>query len=106
MTGLTLAKRPLRTTSTSTRCAKRGSTSGNRHKLYRRQKLPTKRPVWPLDVQDFSPTGAMLTCCEKRQKFRNFRFDRITELALIQEKLEAPRSVRVALYSVVISDHK
>jgi predicted DNA-binding transcriptional regulator YafY len=56
----------------------------------------TKRTVWPLDVQDFGPNGAMFAHCEKRRDFRNFRFDRITELAIIQQRFEAPRSVMLA----------
>jgi predicted DNA-binding transcriptional regulator YafY len=62
---------------------------------------PTRRIVWPLDVQDYGPTGAMLAWCEKRQDFRNFRFDRITELAIVHEKLNAPRRVMLALYRAI-----
>ena len=58
----------------------------------------TLRTVWPLDVEDYGPNGAMLCWCEKRQDFRNFRFDRITELAIVQQKLNAPRRVMLALY--------
>jgi predicted DNA-binding transcriptional regulator YafY len=61
----------------------------------------TKRVVWPLDVQDFGPNGAMLAWCEKRKDFRNFRFDRIGELAIIQQKFEAPRSVMLAFYEAL-----
>ncbi len=56
----------------------------------------TKRTVWPLDVQDFGPNGAMFAWCEKREDLRNFRFDRITELAIIHERFETPRSVMLA----------
>jgi predicted DNA-binding transcriptional regulator YafY len=58
----------------------------------------TKRIVWPLDVQDYGPNGAMLAWCEKRADFRNFRFDRIIELAIIYKRFEAPRSVMLAFY--------
>ena len=64
----------------------------------------TKRIVWPLDVQDHGPNGAMLAFCEKRQDFRNFRFDRITELAIVQQKLNAPRRVTLAFYTALSGD--
>lgn len=64
----------------------------------------TKRIVWPLDVEDYGPNGAMLAFCEKRQDFRNFRFDRITELAIVQQKLNAPRRVMLAFYTALSGD--
>jgi predicted DNA-binding transcriptional regulator YafY len=64
----------------------------------------TQRIVWPLDVEDYGPNGAMLAFCEKRQDFRNFRFDRITELAIVQQKLNAPRRVMLAFYTALSVD--
>jgi predicted DNA-binding transcriptional regulator YafY len=64
----------------------------------------TQRTVWPLDVGDYGPNGAMLAFCEKRQDFRNFRFDRITELAIVQQKLNAPRRVMLAFYTALSGD--
>jgi predicted DNA-binding transcriptional regulator YafY len=64
----------------------------------------TQRTVWPLDVEDYGPSGAMLAFCEKRQDFRNFRFDRITELAIVQQKLNAPRRVMLAFYTALSVD--
>ena len=64
----------------------------------------TKRIVWPLDIEDYGPNGAMLAFCEKRQDFRNFRFDRITELAIVQQKLNAPRRVMLAFYTALSGD--
>jgi predicted DNA-binding transcriptional regulator YafY len=61
----------------------------------------TKRTVWPLNVQDFGPNGGMLAYCEKREDFRNFRFDRTTELTIIQQRFEAPREVMIALYEAL-----
>ena len=58
----------------------------------------TKRIIWPLDAEDYGPNGAMLAWCEKREDFRNFRFDRITELAIIQQRFNAPRNVILAFY--------
>jgi predicted DNA-binding transcriptional regulator YafY len=60
-----------------------------------------KRTVWPLDVQDYGPNGAMLAWCEEREDFRNFRFDRTTELTIIQQRFEAPREVMIALYEAL-----
>jgi predicted DNA-binding transcriptional regulator YafY len=61
----------------------------------------TKRIVWPLDVQNYGPNGAMFAWCEKREDFRNFRFDRITEPAIIQQRFEAPRCVMIAFYEAL-----
>jgi predicted DNA-binding transcriptional regulator YafY len=61
----------------------------------------TKRTVLPLAVEDYGPNGAMLAWCEKREDFRNFRFDRITELAIIQQRFEAPRRVMLAFYEAL-----
>jgi predicted DNA-binding transcriptional regulator YafY len=61
----------------------------------------TKRTVWPLDVQDFGSTGAMLAWCEEREDSRNFRFDRITELAVIHQRFETPRDVMTAFYKAL-----
>ena len=49
-------------------------------------------------------TRTMLAFCEKRQDFRNFRFDRITELAIVQQKLNAPRRVMLAFYTALSGD--
>jgi predicted DNA-binding transcriptional regulator YafY len=61
----------------------------------------TERTVWPLDVEDYGPNGSMLAYCEKREDVRNFRFDRITELAIIHERLETPRNVMLAFYEAL-----
>lgn len=61
----------------------------------------TRRTVWPLDVEEYGPNGAMLCWCEQRQDFRNFRFDRVTALAIVRRKSDAPRSVIAALYLAV-----
>lgn len=64
----------------------------------------TTRTVWPLTVEDYGPNGAMFAWCEKRQDFRNFRFDRVTELAILQQKLDAPRAVMLAFYDALSGD--
>ncbi len=61
----------------------------------------TKRTVWPLDVQDYGPNEAMFAWCEKREDFRNFRFDRINELAIIQQRFETPRSLMMVFYEAL-----
>jgi predicted DNA-binding transcriptional regulator YafY len=66
------------------------------------KKRATKRIVWPLAVEDYGPQGAMLGWCERREDFRNFRFDRITELAIIQQRFEAPRNVMLAVHEALL----
>ena len=46
----------------------------------------------------------MLAWCEKRQDFRHFRFDRITELAIMEQKLNAPRGVMLIFYQALSGD--
>ena len=60
----------------------------------------TKRVVWPLDLSHFGPNGAMLAFCEKRQGFRNFRFDRIAAAAVLPDRIPTPRSVLATLYEI------
>ncbi|MCU0830823.1 MAG: WYL domain-containing protein [Rhizobiaceae bacterium] len=54
---------------------------------------PSSRIIWPLDVEDFGPKGAVLAWCEKRSDFRHFRFDRIMSMQPLPERTPAPRSV-------------
>lgn len=61
----------------------------------------TRRTVWPLDVEDYGPNGAMLAWCEKRGEFRNFRFDRVTALSIVRQRSDAPRSVMLAIASAL-----
>jgi predicted DNA-binding transcriptional regulator YafY len=63
----------------------------------------TQRTVWPLAVEDYGPQGAMLCWCERREDFRNFRFDRITKLAIIQQRFEAPRNVMLAFREALLT---
>jgi predicted DNA-binding transcriptional regulator YafY len=60
----------------------------------------TQCTVWPLDVEDYGPNGAMLAWCEKRADFRNFRFDRVTSLTVLHERADAPRTVMKSLFDV------
>ena len=52
-------------------------------------------------MQDYGPNGAMFAWCEKREDFHNFRSDRITELAITQQRSETPRRVMMSLYEVL-----
>ncbi len=57
----------------------------------------TKRTVWPLSHTSFGAAGAMLAWCEKREGFRNFRFDRINGCRLEADRMPTPRAVMAAL---------
>jgi predicted DNA-binding transcriptional regulator YafY len=64
----------------------------------------TERIVWPLDTEHYGPKGAMLCWCEKRQDFRHFRFDRVQQLIIMQEKTGAPRKVMAMFAQITMSD--
>jgi predicted DNA-binding transcriptional regulator YafY len=64
----------------------------------------TQRTVWPLDVEDYGPNGAMLCWCEKRRDFRHFRFDRVVSMQPLAERTAAPRSVMRAFAEVMMRD--
>jgi predicted DNA-binding transcriptional regulator YafY len=64
----------------------------------------TERVVWPLDTEPYGPKGAMLCWCEERQDFRHFRFDRIQQLIVLQEKTDAPRKVMANFAQISMSD--
>jgi predicted DNA-binding transcriptional regulator YafY len=62
----------------------------------------TERVVWPLDIEHYGPKGAMFCWCEKRQDFRNFRFDRVQQLLVLPEKTGAPRKVMAAFAQITV----
>jgi predicted DNA-binding transcriptional regulator YafY len=62
----------------------------------------TSRIVWPLDVEDFGPQGAMLCWCETRQDFRHFRFDRVMSMQALSLRTPTPRSVLRAFATVMM----
>ena len=64
----------------------------------------TERLVWPLDTEHYGPKGAMLCWCEKRQDFRHFRFDRVQQLIVMQEKTGAPRKIMAMFAQITMSD--
>jgi predicted DNA-binding transcriptional regulator YafY len=65
----------------------------------------TERLVWPLDTENYGTNGAMLCWCEKRQDFRHFRFDRVQQLIVVQEKTGAPRTVMAKFAAIIMSDN-
>jgi predicted DNA-binding transcriptional regulator YafY len=64
----------------------------------------TKRTVWPLSHSDFGAAGAMLAWCEKREGFRNFRFDRIEGCRLEATRMPTPRAVMAALAECLMDE--
>ena len=64
----------------------------------------TERVVWPLDTEHYGPKGAMLCWCEKRRNFRHFRFDRVQQLVVLQEKTGAPRKVMAMFAQITMTD--
>ncbi len=58
-----------------------------RHKVafhyYNEKQEPTRRTVRPLALAFFAPVWVLLGWCEKRNDFRNFRLDRISDLIIM-----------------------
>jgi predicted DNA-binding transcriptional regulator YafY len=46
----------------------------------------TERSAWPLDLAFFGPVWLLAAWCELRQDFRSFRLDRMSNLALLEER--------------------
>jgi predicted DNA-binding transcriptional regulator YafY len=69
-----------------------------------RKAAQTKRTVWPLDVEDYGPNGAMLCWCEKREDFRHFRFDRVISMQPLADRIPTPRSVMRAYAEVMMRE--
>ncbi|MDD4912113.1 MAG: YafY family protein [Sideroxydans sp.] len=45
----------------------------------------TKRTLWPLGMMGWGDHWTLLSWCEKRDAYRNFRFDRILDIVLLPE---------------------
>jgi len=58
----------------------------------------TARCVRPLCLIFFSPIWLLLTWCEKRNEFRNFRLDRIEELTILDEHFKDEKGKRLYDY--------
>jgi predicted DNA-binding transcriptional regulator YafY len=52
------------------------------------QKRRTRRTVRPLSMVFFGPVWLLVTWCERREDFRNFRLDRIARLQTLEERFE------------------
>ncbi len=51
----------------------------------------SERTVWPLALAFYGPIWLLASWCELRQDFRSFRFDRISELTILNETFSAER---------------
>lgn len=52
----------------------------------------TERMVWPIGLTFYDRVRIVIAWCELRQAFRHFRTDRITELALLEDRYPARRA--------------
>lgn len=48
----------------------------------------SRRVIWPLGLVYWGKVWTLISWCEMRNAYRNFRIDRITELAILDEKFE------------------
>jgi predicted DNA-binding transcriptional regulator YafY len=71
-----------------------------------RNAKPTRRTVWPVSVANYGPNGSLLAWCEKRSDFRHFRFDRIQNIDVLNERIPTPRRVLAAQFELKNSDDK
>lgn len=46
---------------------------------------PSLRTVWPLGIFGWTGRWTLLAWCESRDDYRNFRFDRVRDLAMLEE---------------------
>lgn len=51
----------------------------------------SSRTIWPLGLAFFERSRVLISWCETRQDFRNFRTDRITSWAPLTERIGRPR---------------
>lgn len=56
------------------------------------QEQPSQRRVYPLALAYFNQVRLLLSWCEERQAFRNFRIDRIQQLELTAQCYQADRA--------------
>ncbi|MBI5919518.1 MAG: YafY family transcriptional regulator [Nitrosomonadales bacterium] len=63
----------------------------------------SERTLWPLGMVGWGDRWTLLAWCEKRDEYRNFRFDRILSLALLTERypLHAERNLEHYLTHIV-----
>lgn len=58
----------------------------------------TERTIRPLALIFFSPVWLLVSWCEKRQDFRNFRLDRIANMKISQDRFEDENDKNLATY--------
>lgn len=58
----------------------------------------SRRLVWPLAMVFWGGVWTLLAWCEKRQAYRNFRFDRIQQLELSSAHFDTSEAINLAHY--------
>ena len=58
----------------------------------------SQRTIWPLALTSFSPVWLLTGWCELRQAFRNFRIDRISDFALLNERFKDEKGKNFSAY--------
>jgi predicted DNA-binding transcriptional regulator YafY len=61
------------------------------------------RSLWPLGMVGWGDHWTLLACCELRNEYRNFRFDRIQDMVLLAEHypLHSQRNLEHYLTKIV-----
>ncbi len=55
------------------------------------ERAPERRRIWPIVLAFFQHARVLAAWCELRQDFRNFRTDRILEMAVLDDRIPRPR---------------
>ncbi len=67
--------------------------------LYRDEKhLQSERTLWPLGMIGWSGRWTLLAWCELRRDYRNFRFDRIQSLDVLEDRFTPTEEISLAHY--------
>ena len=67
--------------------------------LYQDEKqLQSERTLWPLGMIGWSGRWTLLAWCELRQDYRNFRFDRIQSLDVLEDHFTPTEEISLAHY--------
>jgi predicted DNA-binding transcriptional regulator YafY len=64
----------------------------------------TRRRVRPLGLYFWGKTWTLAAYCDLRLDFRNFRVDRVSELAVLEERFEAVAPYTIAAYLAAIGE--
>lgn len=65
----------------------------------------SERKVRPLSLVFFGPVWLLLSWCETRRDFRNFRLDRITELEITEDVFKDEKDKTLAAYLKQVESH-